>query len=448
MANATEIAEIVRKLRELEAGQQQLQATHAEMKDLFARAVVAQGSTWAGHHGHIRLNFRGAELHVPKDYGGKSASFAEFSFEFESYMTALYPTGWGGALVKRAGELDRAEWDTEFWHVNPLGAALASCLITAMTGEVSTLVRRTLWAEPSASFRAWQELARWFRPKSVIEGSASMARIMEPTKCKTLADLQRAVKGRIPTRTWARVGAYVGKKSSCSQSKSQHRWTSGSVMTLLTQCTPGRKDRHQARHSRASSSSSTHRGRGLPIPARNASQTTRTRRTLTTDGRPRRRIWFAALAAAEGHPARLCPSFSATAVSDEDVGEEDEEERVRGALLWRRLGGLSRHGLRSLPGTTHATVKSGIASPPLSIQEPAENVLPPDACSHIKPTPTDKSRAGIGFRGAGEGRDKIQNFWEAGIPGQGQRRDGLQQHLAGGRRKALRSGASVRCSLR
>ena len=33
--------------------------------------------------------------------------------------------------------------------------------------------------------------------------------------------------------------------------------------------------------------------------------------------------------------------------------------------------------------TTHATVESGIASP----------------CSHMKKTPTDKSRAGIGFRG-------------------------------------------------
>ena len=51
MATATEIAEIVRKLRELEVGQQQLQAAHAEMRDTFARAVVAQGSPSAGHHG-------------------------------------------------------------------------------------------------------------------------------------------------------------------------------------------------------------------------------------------------------------------------------------------------------------------------------------------------------------------------------------------------------------
>ena len=47
MATATEIAEIVRKLHELEVGQQ-LQAAHAEM-DPFVRAVVEQGNSPAGH---------------------------------------------------------------------------------------------------------------------------------------------------------------------------------------------------------------------------------------------------------------------------------------------------------------------------------------------------------------------------------------------------------------
>ena len=64
--------------------------------------------------------------------------------------------------MKRASVVDRAidddlltDRDTEFWHVRPLSAALAST-----TGEVATLVRRILRAEPSAGFRAWQELAR------------------------------------------------------------------------------------------------------------------------------------------------------------------------------------------------------------------------------------------------------------------------------------------------
>ena len=87
MATATEIAEIVRKLHELMVGQQQLHAARAKMKDLFARAVVAQGSSSAGHHGHTRLNFREAERHMPKDYGGKSA--AEFSFKIVSDCAGL-----------------------------------------------------------------------------------------------------------------------------------------------------------------------------------------------------------------------------------------------------------------------------------------------------------------------------------------------------------------------
>ena len=59
--------------------------------------------------------------------------------------------GPGSELVKSAGKLDRAvnddlltEWDTEFWHVKPLSAALASCLITATMGQVATLVRSIL----------------------------------------------------------------------------------------------------------------------------------------------------------------------------------------------------------------------------------------------------------------------------------------------------------------
>ena len=60
-------------------------------------------------------------------------------------------------------------------------------------GRVATLVRRILRAEPSPPYGAWQEVARWFRPKSVIEASASMAKIIKPPNCTTVADLQRAI---------------------------------------------------------------------------------------------------------------------------------------------------------------------------------------------------------------------------------------------------------------
>ena len=45
----------------------------------------------------------------------RRARLFEFRFNIESYLTALDPTGWGGELVKRAGELDRGiGWDTAF----------------------------------------------------------------------------------------------------------------------------------------------------------------------------------------------------------------------------------------------------------------------------------------------------------------------------------------------
>ena len=134
-----------------------------------------------------------------------------------------------------------------------------------------TLVRRILQAEPSTGFRAWEERARWFRPESVIEGSASTAGIIQPTKCKTIADLKRVVmeweirvvehEGRLHKQILESVKVAAlrrmlsqemaercmeepntnpelrpgtSQKSSCSQGKGQHRWTLESAMTLWT----------------------------------------------------------------------------------------------------------------------------------------------------------------------------------------------------------------------
>ena len=76
------------------------------------------------------------------------------------------------------------------WNVSAVNSALASCLITTTTGEVGTLVRRVLQAFPGAGLRAWQELNRWYRPKSAVEGAASMARIVAPLRAKSIGELQ------------------------------------------------------------------------------------------------------------------------------------------------------------------------------------------------------------------------------------------------------------------
>ena len=74
-----------------------------------------------------------------------------------------------------------------YWNVPALNSALASCLITTTTGEVGTLVRRVLQAFPGSGLRAWQELNKWHRPKSVVEGAASMAGIIAPSRAKSMS---------------------------------------------------------------------------------------------------------------------------------------------------------------------------------------------------------------------------------------------------------------------
>ena len=191
MATIEQITEIVQKLTQLENEQ-------VLLRDLFARAAAAHSTGGGAASG--RLNFREAERHMPREYDGKNINWTELCFRIESYMTTIDPNGEGGEIAKRVAQSDVdvddtviADLEMEFWHVKPLNAALASCLITCTTGEVATLVRRILRAEPGAGFQTWQELSRWFRPKSTLEGPASMARIIEPAKCKTIADLQRAV---------------------------------------------------------------------------------------------------------------------------------------------------------------------------------------------------------------------------------------------------------------
>ena len=73
-----------------------------------------------------------------------------------------------------------------YWNVSALNSVLASSLITTTTGEVGTLVRRVLQAFPGSGLRAWQELNRWYRPKSAVEGAASMAGIVAPSRAKSI----------------------------------------------------------------------------------------------------------------------------------------------------------------------------------------------------------------------------------------------------------------------
>ena len=134
---------------------------------------------------------------------------------------------------------------------------------------------------------------------------------------------------------------------------------------------------------------------------------------MTKHGRPRRRrIWFATNTAANATQRDSAFTLGERCQRRRSWRGGRGGKRILGALLRRRLGRLSGYCgdeddavFADCQDDTHngekrhriaAVVDSGAA----------ENVLPLDVCSHIKPTPTDKSRVGIGL-----GRqDKIQNF--------------------------------------
>ena len=117
---------------------------------------------------------------MPGMFNGKATEYTEYIFKMEACMSTLYPAGKGGEILRAAAtevkDMDDAEvanLAAIYWKVSALDSALASSLITTTIGEVGTLVRRVLQAFPGSGLRAWQELNRWYRPKSAVEGAAS-----------------------------------------------------------------------------------------------------------------------------------------------------------------------------------------------------------------------------------------------------------------------------------
>ena len=80
-----------------------------------------------------------------------------------------------------------------FWDVQQLSAAMAAALITCTGGEVATLARRILSVSPGDGLQAWRAATQWFKPRSVVEQAASMARLLLPKRTKNVKELQVAV---------------------------------------------------------------------------------------------------------------------------------------------------------------------------------------------------------------------------------------------------------------
>ena len=57
----------------------------------------------------------------------------------------------------------------------------------------TTLVRRILSVSPGDGLQAWFAVTQWFKPRSVVEQTALMARLLSPKRTKNVNELQLPV---------------------------------------------------------------------------------------------------------------------------------------------------------------------------------------------------------------------------------------------------------------
>ena len=146
-----------------------------------------------------RLNHREAGRHLPQEFGGSRFDYGDFAFRMEGCAAVLSRDGQGGALLREVAKLEKFEDNTieilgrSFWDVQQLSAAMAAALITCTRGEVATLVRRILSVILGDGLQAWHAVTHWFKPRSVVEQAASMAKLISPKRSKNVNELQGAV---------------------------------------------------------------------------------------------------------------------------------------------------------------------------------------------------------------------------------------------------------------
>ena len=175
----------------------QVQTECNALRDLLAWTTTAMSSSGSQHD--PRLNHREAGRHLPQQFGGSGLDYGDFAFRMEDYAAVLSRDGQGGALLREVGKLEKFQDDPievlgrSYWDVQQLSAAMAAALTTCTRGEVATLVRRILSRGPGDGLQALRAVTQWFKPRSVVEQAASMARLMSPKRTKNVNELQVAV---------------------------------------------------------------------------------------------------------------------------------------------------------------------------------------------------------------------------------------------------------------
>ena len=136
-----------------------MEPIHAEHLRLAAELEAVRGQV------DRRLNHREAGRHLPQLFGGSRLDYGDFAFRMEGCAAVLSRDGQGGALLRERGKLEKFE---------------------ETRGDVATQARRILSVSPGDGLQAWFAVTHWFKPRSVVEQAASVARLMSPKRTKNV----------------------------------------------------------------------------------------------------------------------------------------------------------------------------------------------------------------------------------------------------------------------
>ena len=132
-----------------------------------------------------RLRGGEAEKLLPEAWTGekRACSFSDFAYEIENDLSVLDPTGSGKGLMEWAAglkepitstDVEDIDLDERFPLAKELNSALGQVLARVTRDTVKTMVKR---AGPGNGLRAWQNLARWYRPRSAMDKATSLSLI-------------------------------------------------------------------------------------------------------------------------------------------------------------------------------------------------------------------------------------------------------------------------------
>ena len=148
------------------------------------------------------INTKDGDKHMPLTWSGDkgSRSFGELTFEMLNWASSIDRHG-GGAKLMMEAAADVTEVSDDWVSFKEQSnenawefcRVLANTLVSITAGTAKNMTRKVLQASPGNGLKAWQSLARWFRPNNAMEASTALTKIMTPERQKTVHDLHRAV---------------------------------------------------------------------------------------------------------------------------------------------------------------------------------------------------------------------------------------------------------------